>query len=318
MTIKTSDKYNLRERAILVRVSTSMFGTQKKDKDATNATATQYGAAADQVAVTKSIINRKNPLFKKIDRIKGLIRNTHLAQTGVWDDNFRIIATKKYSTWRSVMDELIINFDNAVDDFIKSLPDIIAEAKDNLGSLYDASLIPSAEEVREAFNVAMETEVLPDRGNVVMDLDKAQVDGIVAAANAADQKRLKTLGEETHAAVRKELETMVEALRAFGNDLPDTKRTRTFRDSLVKRMAKLADTLPGLNVTGDPKLDKLAQDIAAKLTVINAAELRGDKVTGDNRPVERIEAEAATKREETANAAAEILNDLDGVFGNAA
>jgi hypothetical protein len=81
-------------------------------------------------------------------------------------------------------------------------------------------------------------------------------------------------------------------------------------------MAALADTLPGLNVTGDPALDKLAKDIAAKLTVINAAELRGDKVKGDNRSKERVEAEAASKREETADAAAEILNDLDGIFGD--
>lgn len=318
MTIKTNDKYDLRQRAILVRVSTSMFGTQKKDRDATNTTADQYGASADQVAVTKSIINRKNPLFKQIDKVKGLIRNTHLAQTGTWDDNFRIITAKKYSAWRSVMDELVVDFDNAVDDFVKALPDIVAEAKENLGSLYDASLIPTAEEVREAFSVELETEVLPDRGNIVMDLDKAQVDGIIAAANAADQRRIKKLGEETAETVRKELETMIEALRSFGDELPDTKRTRTFRDSLVKRMAALADTLPGLNVTGDPKLDKLAQDLAAKLTVINAADLRGDKVKGDTRPAERIEAEAAAKREETAAAAEEILNDLDGVFGDAA
>jgi hypothetical protein len=311
MTIKTADKYDLRQRAILVRVSTSMFGTQKKDRDATNATADQYGAAADQVAVTKSIINRKNPLFKKIDKIKGLIRNSHLATTGVWDEPYRVIRTAKYSAWRSVMDELKIDFDEAADDLVKALPDIIAEAQGNLGALYDASLIPSAEEIRAAFSVEIDTEVLPDRGNMILDLDKAQVDGIVAAANAKDQQRLKT-----HATVRKELETLIEALRSFGDELPDTKRTRTFRDSLVKRMAALADTLPGLNVTGDPALDKLAKDIAAKLTVINAAELRGDKVKGDNRSKERVEAEAASKREETADAAAEILNDLDGIFGD--
>ena len=39
MTVKTSDKYDLRQRAILVKVNTSLFGTQKKDKDATASTA---------------------------------------------------------------------------------------------------------------------------------------------------------------------------------------------------------------------------------------------------------------------------------------
>ena len=318
MTIKTSDKYDLRQRAILVRVNTSMFGTQKKDKDATASTASQYGASVDQVAVTKSIINRKNPLFKKIDKIKGLIRNTHLSLTGCWDDNFRIITTKKYAMWRSTMDELISDFNEAVDLFVKARPDIVAEAQDNLGSLYDASLIPTSEEIREAFFAGVDTEVLPDRGNALLDLDKVQMDRIVSDANAADQQRIETLAAETHQTVREELASMVDALRAYGDELPDTKRTRTFRDSLVKRMASLADTLPGLNITGDPKLDKLAKDIAANLTTISAAELRGDKVKGDNRTPERIEADAATKREATANAAENILSDLDGIFGDAA
>jgi len=318
MTVKTSDKYDLRQRAILVKVNTSLFGTQKKDKDATASTADQYGASVDQVAVTKSIINRKNPLFKNIDKIKGQIRNSHLAMTGCWNDDFRIITTPKYTMWRSTMDELISDFNDAVDQFVRARSDIIAEAQDNLGTLYDPSLIPTADEMREAFFAGVETEVLPDRGNAMLDLDKAQMDRIVADANAADQQRIETLATETHDKVRKELENMIDALKTYGDALPDTKRTSTFRDSLVKRMAALADTLPALNITGCPKLDKLAKDIAAELTVVSSAELRGDAVKGDNRPAERAEAEASTKREATVKAAENILADLDGVFGNTA
>ena len=111
---------------------------------------------------------------------------------------------------------------------------------------------------------------------------------------------------------------MIDALKTYGDALPDTKRTSTFRDSLVKRMAALADTLPALNIMGCPKLDKLAKDIAAELTVVSSAELRGDAVKGDNKSAERAEAEASNKREATVKAAENILSDLDGVFGNTA
>jgi len=318
MTVKTQDKYGLREKAILVKVSTAMFGTQKKDREATQIAADTHRAAADQVAVVKSIINRKNPLFKKIDRVRGVLRNTHLATTGVWDDNFRIITTKKYAQWRETMDELVVKFDEAVADFVTALPQIKAEARENLGDLWDDDLIPDADKVRRSFYIDLETEVMPDRNNTILDLDQARTDQIIADANAADQKRIKALAEDTHNRVRNELEGMVEALRSFGDDLPDTKRTKTFRDSLIKRMAAMADTLPGLNVTGDPKLEKLAQDIAGQLTLISPADLRGDKVTGDNRTKAQIEAAAATKREETANAAQALVDDLDGIFGDAA
>lgn len=318
MTIKTQDKYGLRERAILVKVNTSLFGTQKKDNEATARAANDHGAAVDQVAFTKSIINRKNPLFKAIDKIKGSARNFHLAHSGPWDDNFRVISTTRYTQWREVLDGLIVDFDKAVDEFIKALPDIKAEARQNLGALYEEGLFPSDDAIRESFAITLETEVLPDRTNTILDLDQARTDQIIADATAADAKRVQGVTDHAHEVVRKELDGLITALRTFGDELPDTKRTKTFRDSLTKNIAGLADILPGLNITGDPKLDKLAQEIAAKLTVKTAAELRGDARKGDNRTKEAIEAEAATAREKVADDAEELLNDLSGIFGDAA
>ena len=62
----------------------------------------------------------------------------------------------------------------------------------------------------------------------------------------------------------------------------------------------------------------MAKKIAAKLATVEASELRGDKIKGDTRTDARREADAATKREEVAEYAKEILDDLDGVFGNPA
>ena len=311
--------YNIREHAILVRVSISMLGTQKKDKEATEASADRYDAAVDQVSLTKSIINRKNPLFQKVDTIKGLIRNTFLAQTGVWDDNYRVISTKKYGQLRSVIEDLKVDFDQAVDDLVSDMPALRDEARKNLGRLFDDSLIPDDASVRESFGVTFDTEVLPDRANVVMSLEQDRIDQILAEASATDQRRIKALAEETHLRVREELENMIAALREFGDPLKDSKRTRTFRDSLVKRMAKIADVLPGLNITGDPRLEKLAQDISEKLAATDASALRGGKKKrGDNRSQEMIDADAANKREETAAVAEALVEDLAGIFGEAA
>ena len=318
MTVATSDTYDIRKRAILVKVKTSILGTQKKDQEATTKAALDHNANRDQIFVGKSIINNKNPLFKMIVKIRGLIRNTHLTSTGPWDDDWRVLTTKKYGSYRQVIEDLFAQAWEAVDEFIKYYEDIKAEAKINLGDLYDESLYPSADHLRASFSFELETEVLPDRANTILDLDKARTDKIIADAQALDNKRVETLTDHTHKVVREELEGMVAALAEFGDAIPDTKRTRTFRDSLTKRMAALADTLPGLNITGDVKLDKLAKKIAAKLTIADAAELRGDKKKGDNRTDARREAEAATKREEVSDDAKKILDDLDGVFGNPA
>ena len=314
----SSDTYDLRKRAILVKVSTKILGITKKD-EATAKAAQRHNADEDLVSVVKTIINGKNSLYKKIKKIKGVIRNYHLSATGAWqDDGFRIIATKRYAQWLETVEALIAEFNEAVEEFVGAYADLKLEAQVKLGDLFDESLYPSEDAVRRAFSVVIETEVLPDRTNTIIDLDQERTDKIVADAKSLDEKRTKILTEETHKTIRSALENMVEKLETFGDENPGKKRDRSFKDSLVGNMATLADALPGLNITGDPKLDKLAQKIAAKLTVVEAEGLRGKKRSGpgDKRPKARREAEAAKARETVTEDAKEILDDLNDVFGS--
>ena len=137
-TTATATEYDLRKRAILVRVTTRVLGTQKKDKEATATTAKAHEASEEQVFVGKDILNKKNPAFKKINKIRGLARNFHLSVTGPWqDDGFRIIGTKTYSTWRETLEDLSTQFDDAVSELVVAYADLKAEARLNLGDLYD-------------------------------------------------------------------------------------------------------------------------------------------------------------------------------------
>jgi hypothetical protein len=47
----------------------------------------------------------------------------------------------------------------------------------------------------------------------------------------------------------------------------------TFRDSIVTNLVKLVDVMPRLNVTGDPKLERLTDQVKASL-LVDPAELR--------------------------------------------
>lgn len=314
-----ADTYDLRKRAVLVKVTTKVLGVKKKDNDLTATLAREYQADADVVHGGVDIINTKNPLFKKIIKTKGLISNTNRDMTGPWqDDGFRIIGTKRYAQWRQIMDDMVSTFEADVDDFVKNYVDVLAEAKIKLGNAYDESRYPSPSEIRDAFVITLETEVLPDRTNTIIDLDKARHEKIVADAQALDGKRTQSLTEHTHKVVRETLGDMITALKEFGDDIPNSKRTRSFKDTLVENMATLADTLPGLNITGDTRLDKLTQRIADKLTTVDANELRGTvKVKGDTRTKEVREADALKARETTLSDAEDIFDDLEDVFGSA-
>ena len=315
-TTATATEYDLRKRAILVRVTTKMLGTQKKDKEATATAAKAHEANEGQVFVGKDILNKKNPAFRKIKKIRDHARQFHLSTTGPWqDDGFRIIGTKTYSTWREALEDLSTQFDDAVSELVVAYADLKAEARQNLGDLYDETLYPAAEDLQDAFDITIETEVLPDRSNIALDLDKARTEKIIQDAKAADDVRVKTLTADTHRIVREALEKMIESLVHYGEDNPGKKRAKHFKNTLVDNMTRLAETLPGLNITGDARLDKLAQDIAEKLTIADASDLRGDKRKGDNRTPEQREKEAAATREEVSTDAKELLDNLTDVFG---
>ena len=157
-----------------------------------------------------------------------------MTATGPWDDTgYRIITTKRYANWRQTLEDLIAEFETAVSDFVAAYADLKIEAKANLGDLYDEDLYPDGDEIRAAFSCQLFTEVIPDRGSTILDLDKARTDKIIADATALDKTRTKMLADHTHKIVRDELEGMIEALGEFGDGIEGSKtaRTRTFRDS---------------------------------------------------------------------------------------
>ena len=253
MTVRTKD-IDIRQRACLVRISTKLMGSEKKDNPATAKLVTLVGCSEGAAKAVKHHINPNNEAYKAIKIVKGLIRNTHIDLTGCWqDDGFRIIGTKRFASYERTMDDLFARFWAKVEVFVQSWDDVLAEAKKDLGDMFNEDDYPDKDDVRACFNVEREVEVIPDRTNTILDLDQARVEKLQADAITKDRERMVTLTAETHQRVAEELEGMVKALREFGGEIKGTKRTRTFRNSLIDRMAGLADVLPGLNLTNDPK-----------------------------------------------------------------
>jgi len=73
----------------------------------------------------------------------------------------------------------------------------------------------------------------------------------------------------------------------------------TFHDTLVENLREQAILLPKFNVSGDPKLDKLLQEINMKLCINDADVLRHD----------------FDIREDVAKDAKEILDKMSGYMG---
>ena len=72
-----------------------------------------------------------------------------------------------------------------------------------------------------------------------------------------------------------------------------------FKDSTVEKVTELAKLLPHLNITDDPRIDKAATELKAKLSNITP-----DKIKNSLGERERIVADTKS-----------ILDNLGGVYG---
>ena len=291
---------DLRNRCLLVTLNTSMFGIERLDKEATKALSEKYGCDPDMVKANASRINPKNSYYAKVKSIRGLMGNTFRDSTSPWGDGGqRIISAKGYTRMHEKIDELIAEFYSAVEKLIGAWDEVEEEAKRKLAGRYCPELRPTPDEVRKAFHAELVTEVMPDRRDIRLDLDDARIEKIRKDATERDRELFKQVTDATFQRVHKALTAVVEGLDRHGQEKDGLERKQSFKDSLINNMADLADALPGLNISGDPKLARLARDIAAKLTVIKPEELREDE----------------NGRSEVKTEAKQMLADLSATFG---
>ena len=321
MTIKSADPQRLREEALLVRVLTKLPGVDKKHKEASEELCRTKGVEDGAGKVIKQKFDPQGEVFKSIVTAKGLLRNTFLLDTGPWqDDGFRVVRAKKYASFREKIDALIAQCEALAEQFVKIWEnEVIPDAKRRLGPLFEQGDYPSTADIRAAFRFEIETMVIPDHTHTVLDMDQDRIDRLVKETEELTAQRTQKLAEHVHEEVAEALEHVIAACREYGDEIVGAKsnRTRSFKDTIVPKLAQIADVLPGLNITGDPRLDKIASRIAGDLTVTDGKTLRGNKKgPEDKRSKEERDAEGAKAREEMADKAEDILDDLQNVFGD--
>lgn len=279
----------LSEQCMIVRLSMSQWTARKFDKTATNEVAATHGNRPDIGRYNKILVEREE--IQKIGKITGAARTWHYANTLPWgDDGARILPATHYQVYSAKMREFRAEFETQVSAFVLAYPRLISEARTLLNGLYRPEDYPTTERIQAKYQFSVQIDPLPDaedfrvsvgsmeRATIQQDIT-ARVQSGIAAAN-------RDLWERLHTAISH----MSEALST-----PD----KIFRDSLVGNIAELCELLPRLNITGDAKLEAMAQEAAARLTGANAQTLR------DNNNV----------RSQVAQEAARIAEQMKGIMG---
>ena len=285
----------LSRKAVLVAVNISQWTARKLDRKVTDETNERYHAADDAGRFNKLLIAADH--LEEMTKLVSQARALHYSMTHPWADKGpRILPNKLFSKFSDEFRVLKRDFHAAADRFAAVYPALIEERKSKLNGMFNEADYPPAQEIRSKFKLDLQVLPFPDVDDFRSDLDDDTVAEIKAQLTTTTANVLNNAVKTTVERIVKHVGHMATKLAEFD---PEDRTKNTFRDSLVENVRELAELLPALNITDDPKLNEIAVRIKRELCVEDAKDLRDNDLA----------------REAVAKSADEIVAAVSGIFG---
>ncbi len=273
----------IQERALLVSLSISSWTASKKDNKASTAVKQQHGAAAKAGWYNKRLIDPSSLLA--IGQIEGRARDYHYMMTLPWGNNGeRLLSGEAFFDYTSKMNEFSQAFTDEVKKFVIAYPQLVQDARQMLGTMYEPGDYPAPSDIRHRFDIKTVFTPIPDVADFRVDIGDAAIEEIRKGLTEAVNDRMKSATRECWMRLDEAVGAMAEKLI-----VPDA----VFRDSLVDNLRVLCELLPKLNITKDQNLEIVIDNVRT-LLLVEPAYLRRNKMT----------------RAATAYAAEEIRKDI--------
>jgi len=275
---------SLNSRALLINLSINQWQANKLDKRASDALVVNAGAVMGAGRVNKTLLPSCQTLAD-VKRCAGVVRQRYYDSTLPWSSNgTRIIPAVNYQPFmdwfRLARDEWLFSI---VPAFLDEYDTARNTARHQLGALFSADDYPDKTKVRRAFDMSIETF------NVESDFRVELSDDELRRMAREQEERIQSAVSN---AMRDAWQRLYDKVKHAAEKLSDP--TAIFRDSLIENIQTTCETLTRLNLTDDPNLEAMRQEVEALLAAQSPDALRTDM----------------TLRQDTADAAVDIAQRM--------
>jgi hypothetical protein len=156
-------------------------------------------------------------------------------------------------------------FSAAVDDLARQFRTLVVQAKTRLGGLFRESDYPTPDELRAKFSFDTKVLPLPDAGDFRVALGDEEKDRIKRQITAAMEASLQVGTRELWFRLYEAVQHLADRLTAY--KVTGEGIEHPFRDTVVSNLVRLVDVLPKLNITNDPELERMAEQVKNSLLV---------------------------------------------------
>jgi len=279
--MSATSSHAVSSRAMLISLSISQWSGRRLDKAITEELNQQHGAESDASRVNKLLLPKQ--ALDPIQRIVSETRTAFYQRTLPWMDNgSRIMAAGAYLDHMAWVRGQAAKYETAIDDLIRSYPAYVADAQRRMGQLFKSEDYPRAEDLRAKFSLNCSVLPVPSADDFRVEMGDEQAAQIRKDIEEQVMAATKTAVDDAYRRVIDAVSRMVERLNAYRPATRKGDRSEgIFKDTLVENIRDLIDTLPALNITGDPNLTATAADLRA-LVKHDAQTLRDDATVRRN------------------------------------
>ena len=287
----------IQTNAMLVRVKCTKWNNSITDREITDQVTVDKAAADGYLRVTKRLA--KQAVVKHLNKVIGQVGNTVLKLWTVpWDDGVHLITVDNLDRFEAALRKKSDLLEELKSELQDTWPDVIEADKVRLGDAFDPDDYPSVNEIVNRYSITYELRPLPSGDDIRVNLPQQRVNAIRQQVERDVSAKVEAGAKVVSERVADVLNTFVEGMERHGTKADGAKRSSKFADSTVEAIERLAEALPGLNLTGDPALTAVSNDLFLKLRDLDPQVLREDE----------------GKRQQAADTAKEIVSKLSGFF----
>lgn len=240
----------LQQRALLARIVISRWTATKNDKRVA-AEVDRAHSATDSGKFTKLLVDKAHT--KALLASAGKIRQFHYSLTLPWDDDGdRLLPAKSLQKYNDGLRHLKSEDERLRREFYAVYPALVASAPKRLGTLYDPKDFPAVSELPSKYDVKILQKGVPDAKDFRVDVGNEATAQIKASITAENNAKFQQAMKDCY---RRMDEVVGHISKTLKQEDP-----RIFK-TLVTNARDLVECLPDLNLSDDPVLEQLRQDL---------------------------------------------------------
>lgn len=264
----------LQEAAMLAHVKISVWDSVKTDRKVMEQVKLANNARGDVGRLQKNTLAGVDGPLKTVRSAYAAVRVRHYELTLPWVSDLgsdrktgaRLLCHPLLGRYLKELGELERFATDKLEEFLPQYPQMIQDAKANLGNMFNTADYPGVDEVRSKFRIYKDFEPIPDNTGF-----RGLPDGLLARLSAhlnARQKIQLTHAQEAMWTEAKDrIAHLIERLEG-----EDTK----FKEASIRQVRELVGLLPGWNIGKDSRAGEIAADIDQMLAGVEAVDLRKD------------------------------------------